>query len=106
LAGGEQNPAYRPAGLDAADGRVLHHPPGRLAQQRSGGARGKPAVYRLRGRKVFFSEEKKQKTFTSLSPSYPATQTKDMKVFWFSFLKTFFHDWVFTDHDEQIYQTD
>jgi hypothetical protein len=32
---------------------------------------------------VFFSEEKKQKTFASLSRFSPATYAKDIKVFWF-----------------------
>jgi hypothetical protein len=34
-------------------------------------------------RKVFFSEEKKQKTFVSLSRFYPEVHAKDAKVFWF-----------------------
>jgi hypothetical protein len=38
-------------------------------------------------RKTFFSEEKKQKTFMSLSRFYPATYAKDIKVFWFFFSK-------------------
>jgi len=33
--------------------------------------------------KAFFSEEKKQQTFTSLSRFYPAACTEDTKVFWF-----------------------
>jgi ABC-type branched-subunit amino acid transport system substrate-binding protein len=38
-------------------------------------------------RKVFFSEEKKQKTFASLSRCSPATYAKRIKVFWFFFSK-------------------
>jgi hypothetical protein len=38
-------------------------------------------------RKVFFSEEKKQKTFTSLSRIYPAARAQETKVFWFFFSK-------------------
>jgi hypothetical protein len=38
-------------------------------------------------KKDFFSEEKKQKTFASLSRLYPAAYTKDAKVFWFFFSK-------------------
>jgi len=37
--------------------------------------------------RLFFSEEKKQKTFTSLSQFYPATYAQDIKVFWFFFSK-------------------
>jgi hypothetical protein len=33
--------------------------------------------------KVFFSEEKKQKTFTSLSRFFPAAYAQYIKVFWF-----------------------
>jgi hypothetical protein len=39
------------------------------------------------GRKVFFSEEKKQKTFMSLSRIYPAAHATRAKVFWFFFPK-------------------
>jgi hypothetical protein len=35
----------------------------------------------------FFSEEKKQKTFTSLSRFSPARVNQDIKVFWFFFSK-------------------
>ena len=35
----------------------------------------------------FFSEEKKQKTFASLSRVYPAVYAEDTKVFWFFFSK-------------------
>jgi hypothetical protein len=38
-------------------------------------------------RKQFFSEEKSQKTFASLSRSYPAAYAKEAKVFWFFFSK-------------------
>jgi hypothetical protein len=38
-------------------------------------------------KKAFFSEEKKQKTFTSLSRIYPAAYAKETKVFWFFFSK-------------------
>jgi hypothetical protein len=38
-------------------------------------------------RKAFFSEEKKQKTFASLSRTDPAAYAKDAKVFWFFFSK-------------------
>jgi hypothetical protein len=41
----------------------------------------------LRRRKVFFSEEKKQKTSMSLSRFYPAAHTRIIKVFWFFFQK-------------------
>jgi len=34
-------------------------------------------------RKVFFSEEKKQKTFMSLSRIFPEAYAIDAKVFWF-----------------------
>jgi len=34
----------------------------------------------LLARKIFFSEEKKQKTFISLSRTYPATYAQDIKV--------------------------
>jgi hypothetical protein len=37
--------------------------------------------------KVFFSEEKKQKTFMSLSRIYPEARAQDVKVFWFFFSK-------------------
>jgi hypothetical protein len=37
--------------------------------------------------KTFFSEEKKQKTFMSLSQTHPAACTKITKVFWFFFSK-------------------
>jgi len=37
--------------------------------------------------KAFFSEEKKQKTFMSLSRFSPWTYAKDIKVFWFFFSK-------------------
>jgi hypothetical protein len=37
--------------------------------------------------KVFFSEEKKQKTFRSLSRFSPAAYAKETKVFWFFFSK-------------------
>jgi hypothetical protein len=37
--------------------------------------------------RTFFSEEKKQKTFMSLSRFYAATRAKDAKVFWFFFSK-------------------
>jgi hypothetical protein len=40
-----------------------------------------------RSKKDSFSEEKKQKTFASLSRLYPAAYTKDAKVFWFFFSK-------------------
>jgi hypothetical protein len=36
---------------------------------------------------IFFSEEKKQKTFTSLSRLSPAAYAKITKVFWFFFSK-------------------
>jgi hypothetical protein len=39
------------------------------------------------GRKFFFSEEKKQKTFARLSRFYPAAYAKVAKVFWFFFSK-------------------
>jgi hypothetical protein len=32
---------------------------------------------------MFFSEEKNQKTFASLSRFYPAANAKDIKAFWF-----------------------
>jgi hypothetical protein len=35
----------------------------------------------------FFSEEKKRKTFMSLSRFSPAAYAKETKVFWFSFSK-------------------
>jgi hypothetical protein len=38
-------------------------------------------------RKVFFSEEKKQKTFASLSRFYPEARAQEAKVFWFFFPK-------------------
>jgi hypothetical protein len=38
-------------------------------------------------RKIFFSEEKKQKTFTSLSQTFPQRRIKNVKVFWFFFSK-------------------
>ena len=38
-------------------------------------------------RKVFFSEEKKQKSFVSLSRFYTAAYTQVIKVFWFFFRK-------------------
>jgi hypothetical protein len=38
-------------------------------------------------RKLFFSEEKKQKTFMSLSRFYPAACARERKVFWFFFSK-------------------
>jgi hypothetical protein len=38
-------------------------------------------------RKNFFSEEKKQKTFMSLSPIYPAAYAQETRVFWFFFQK-------------------
>ncbi len=44
-------------------------------------------------RKVFFSEEKKQKTFARLSRSYPAAYAKIAKVFWFFFSKK--NAWLF-----------
>jgi len=37
--------------------------------------------------RIFFSEEKKQKTFMSLSRIYQAAYAKDAKVFWFFFSK-------------------
>jgi hypothetical protein len=37
----------------------------------------------LKGLKIFFSEEKKQKTFAPLSRFYPATYAKTEKFFWF-----------------------
>jgi hypothetical protein len=39
------------------------------------------------GRKAFFSEEKKQRTFGSLSRVYRAEYVQDAKVFWFFFPK-------------------
>ena len=36
-------------------------------------------------RKAFFSKEKKQKTFMSLSRYYPEMRAKDAKVFWLFF---------------------
>jgi len=39
------------------------------------------------GGKAFFSEEKKQKTFASLSRTYPENYSKYIKVFWFFFSK-------------------
>jgi hypothetical protein len=39
------------------------------------------------GRKVFFFEKKKQKTFTSLSRAYATRRAQDAKVFWFFFSK-------------------
>jgi hypothetical protein len=41
----------------------------------------------IKVRKTFFSEEKKQKTFMSLSRFYPATGVIIIKVFWFFFSK-------------------
>jgi hypothetical protein len=41
-------------------------------------------------RKVFFSEEKKQKTFTSLSRFYPAARTRTQKFFGSFFQKRTF----------------
>jgi hypothetical protein len=41
----------------------------------------------VKGRKAFFSEEKKQKTFMSLSRAYPAPCTQETKVFSFFFSK-------------------
>jgi hypothetical protein len=38
-------------------------------------------------RQLFFSEEKKQKTFSSLSRLYPAADNQETKVFWFFFSK-------------------
>ncbi len=38
-------------------------------------------------RKAFFSEEKKQKTFMSLSQLCPQTCAENTKVFWFFFSK-------------------
>ncbi len=37
--------------------------------------------------RIFFSEEKKQKTFMLLSQISPATYAKETKVFWFFFSK-------------------
>jgi hypothetical protein len=37
--------------------------------------------------KVFFSEEKKQKTFMPLSRLHPAAHAQETKVFWFFFSK-------------------
>jgi hypothetical protein len=45
------------------------------------------ALSRLAGRKVFFSEEKKQKTFMVLSRDYPAAYAIGIKVFCFFFSK-------------------
>jgi hypothetical protein len=39
------------------------------------------------GRNIFFSEEKKQKTFESLSRASPAGVRQFAKVFWFFFSK-------------------
>jgi hypothetical protein len=44
------------------------------------------ALRRLAG-KAFFSEEKKQKTFTSWSGFFPAAYAMVIKVFWFFFSK-------------------
>jgi hypothetical protein len=41
----------------------------------------------LAGKDFFFSEEKKQKTFTSLSRFSPAAYAQETKVFWFFFSK-------------------
>jgi hypothetical protein len=41
----------------------------------------------LAEKELFFSEEKKQKTFMSLSRIYPVAYAKDAKVFWFFFSK-------------------
>jgi hypothetical protein len=38
-------------------------------------------------KKVFFSVEKKQKTFASLSRFYPAACAEETRVFWFFFSK-------------------
>jgi hypothetical protein len=37
--------------------------------------------------RFFFSEEKKQKTFDSLSRFYPTAYAQETKVFWFFFSK-------------------
>jgi hypothetical protein len=39
------------------------------------------------GKKAFFFEEKKQKTFKSLSRTSPAAYAEETKVFWFFFSK-------------------
>jgi len=41
----------------------------------------------VRGKKHFFFEKKKQKTFTSLSRAYDQHLPKQSKVFWFFFSK-------------------
>jgi hypothetical protein len=64
-----------------------HIPAGFLVSVRWHGAGSnqliaKPAK-RDSSEKVFFSEEKKQKTFSSLSRFYPAAHNQGIKVFWF-----------------------
>jgi hypothetical protein len=44
-------------------------------------------LHGLKAREAFFSEEKKQKTFMSLSRFFPAAYAKETKVFWFFFSK-------------------
>jgi hypothetical protein len=46
--------------------------------------------------KTFFSEEKKQKTFMSLPPIYPAAFIVGLKVFWFFFSKKNFSPSAFS----------
>jgi len=41
----------------------------------------------MKKERIFFSEEKKQKTFVLLSRVYPAAHAQETKVFWFFFSK-------------------
>jgi hypothetical protein len=51
------------------------------------GGLGLKLAWVSQGRKFFFSEEKKQKTFSRLSRFYPAAYANVAKVFWFFFSK-------------------